>query len=48
MKQKFECGECDAYGSISYNLDSEFYAVTVCPFCGAELSINDDSDSDVE
>ncbi len=45
-KKKFECEQCDAYGTISHELDSEYYAITVCPFCGAELSAANDTEED--
>lgn len=43
-KYKFECDSCDAFGSITYNLDEEFYSVTSCPFCGSDIS---DEESDI-
>ena len=46
QRKKFECASCDAYGTISYDLDSEFYDVTVCPFCGADISEDSESDED--
>jgi uncharacterized paraquat-inducible protein A len=36
-KQHHECVECDAVFKISYDLDDQYYEVTHCPFCGAEM-----------
>lgn len=47
-KKKFECDTCDAFGAITHTMDSEFWQVTVCPFCGAELHNNKDSEDDDE
>lgn len=42
---KFECDTCDAYGHISIlNDSSEYYAITSCPACGAEIDVDDSDD----
>lgn len=47
-KKKFSCDSCDGYGIISHSMDSEFYQVNACPFCGAELQNTRDTEEDDE
>ena len=44
----FECVECDAVFKISHTLDEDYYTVTNCPFCGAEIEDKDEDDEDVD
>lgn len=45
-RKKFQCDACDAFGTINYDLDPEYYAIIVCPFCGSELSDSKDTEED--
>lgn len=48
-KKKFSCELCDAFGTITIQNDSsEFYSITTCPACGAELTTHEDTDEDDE
>lgn len=33
----YECVECDAVFKIKHELDTDYYRVMHCPFCGAEM-----------
>lgn len=46
QKKKFSCDSCDAYGTISHEMDSEYFKIEVCPFCGAYLENHVDTDED--
>lgn len=37
MIQSFECTECEAEFAIKHKLDSSYYEVNYCPFCGAQI-----------
>jgi len=43
----FECVECDAVFKISHTLDENYYTVTNCPFCGAEMEDKEEDDEDL-
>jgi hypothetical protein len=45
-RKHHECIECDAVFKISHDLDEDYYKVTNCPFCGAEM--DDDQQDDIE
>lgn len=47
-KKKFTCDTCDAYGTINHELDSEYYEICVCPFCGSELPVVRETEEDDE
>lgn len=36
-KQHIECVECDAVFKINHDMDSNYYLVEYCPFCGTQL-----------
>jgi len=46
--QHFECVECDAVFKIKFDLDENYYVVTHCPFCGAEIDEDQHEDFDNE
>jgi PHP family Zn ribbon phosphoesterase len=35
--QHFECIECEAVFNLKFDLDDDYYNVSYCPFCGAEM-----------
>jgi len=35
--QRLECVECDAIFKINHDMDENYYMVSYCPFCSAEL-----------
>lgn len=39
---ELECWSCDAVFTVDHDLDSEYYRVKHCPFCGS--SIEDEED----
>ena len=50
-KKTIFCNHCDASYSVSYEMDSEFYTPTYCPFCGEEITdldynIDEDEEED--
>lgn len=50
-KKTILCNSCDASYSVSYEMDSEFYTPTYCPFCSEEITdldynIDEDEEED--
>ena len=48
-KKTILCNQCDASYSVSYEMDSDLYTPTFCPFCGEEITdieYNMDEDED--
>ena len=37
MNANYNCYSCDAEFKIKHSMESEFYEVNYCPFCGAEI-----------
>lgn len=37
MIQTFECTECEAEFKIKHKLDTSYYSINYCPFCGADI-----------
>ena len=37
-RKGYECFSCDAAFKLSHDLDDGYYKVTYCPFCGEELT----------
>ena len=48
MRKHFTCDECDADFKINSNLDEEYYEVHFCPFCGAQITDEEDEEEDYE
>lgn len=49
MKNKhYECNSCEAVFRISHDLDTEYYTINNCPFCGETLGDEDNYDIDNE
>lgn len=45
-KKHIECYSCDAVFKIIHDLDSDYYQVTACPFCGTELEEEESFDQE--
>lgn len=43
-KQRFECVECEAIFKISHDMDSSYYDINYCPFCGSDVSENQEDE----
>jgi len=48
MQKSFQCESCDADFKVKYNLDESYYEVMFCPFCGFEISEEEDDSEDYE
>jgi len=46
-RKNYECVECEALFKISHTLDENYYTVTNCPFCGAEMEDKEEDDEDL-
>lgn len=42
MQLNYTCDTCDAEFKIKHSMDETFFEVTFCPFCGAEITGEDD------
>lgn len=40
-KQHHECEHCEGVFRIGHDMDSEYFAIKYCPFCGEELTEED-------
>ena len=40
-KQYF-CTDCDAEFKLSHDMDPDYFTVSMCPFCGAEVEHEED------
>jgi uncharacterized paraquat-inducible protein A len=43
-----ECQACDAVFRIKYDMDDHYYEVKYCPFCGAEITQEEDYGTEEE
>ena len=48
MTEHYTCNHCDAEFKIKHDLDSSYYEVTFCPFCGADIEEEDWGDDKSE
>jgi DNA-directed RNA polymerase subunit RPC12/RpoP len=47
MKPKtYFCTSCDAEFMLKHDMDEDYYEVTACPFCGAEVETELDFEED--
>lgn len=47
MKPKtYFCTDCDAEFMMKHDMDEDYYKVTMCPFCGAEVETELDFEED--
>lgn len=44
--RKFECVECDAIFKVKHEMESQYYEVMFCPFCGAGIDNEEEDDED--
>ncbi len=42
------CEDCEAEFHIKYDMDENLYKVLYCPFCGEELSDDDEFEDDID
>lgn len=47
-KKHIECYNCDAVFKIIHDLDSNYYQLTVCPFCASDLEEEESFDQEDE
>lgn len=48
-KQKFDCNECGARGTVTFaDVCEETVSVLVCPACSAELESKDEENEELE
>ncbi len=40
--QEQECFSCDAVFTVDHDLDTEYYKVKHCPFCGTEMETEEE------
>ena len=45
MPNELECFSCDAVFTVDHELDTDYYKVKHCPFCGTEIE-SDEDDND--
>ena len=46
-KKHYECNSCDASFNITHDLDTNYYTIHHCPFCGADID-NEETNFDLE
>lgn len=37
-----ECFSCDAVFTVDHDLDTEYYKIKHCPFCGTEMELDEE------
>tara|TARA_B100002019_G_C21233367_1_gene581362 strand:- start:824 stop:979 length:156 start_codon:yes stop_codon:yes gene_type:complete len=42
VKNSYKCSTCNAFFSIDHEMDTEFFDVYFCPFCGGEIDDEDE------
>lgn len=42
----YHCSNCDADFKLKHTLDSSYYEVNFCPFCGGEIDNEEEEESD--
>jgi len=42
MSSPLECTSCEAMFKVRHDMDTEYYRVAHCPFCGSELEQEDE------
>lgn len=48
MKGHYQCSNCDADFKIKHDLDDVYYEVSFCPFCGGDISEDEEELDDDE
>lgn len=48
MKGHYQCSNCDADFRIKFDLDESFYEVSFCPFCGGDITEDEDDTEEDE
>jgi predicted nucleic acid-binding Zn ribbon protein len=38
----YTCSDCEAYFAVTHKQDEEFFTVQMCPFCGAQVEMDED------
>ena len=44
MYKLYTCDSCDARFKIKHELDDSYYVVNFCPFCGAQVDDENESE----
>ena len=46
--EEIECFSCDAVYTVDHDLDTDYYKVKHCPFCGTEMETEEEVSWDDE
>ena len=42
MRKILQCEDCEASFEIKHDLEERYYTISFCPFCSAEITLEDD------
>jgi len=44
-RKQIQCEDCEASFQIKHDMEERYYKVSFCPFCGTEVTLEDDLDT---
>lgn len=46
MQKQYQCDSCEAEFKVRHSLDETYYEVMFCPFCGGDITDEEEDDTD--